>query len=658
MATDTPEWGVPAALRSPDLARRPDASALPSTTSDDFCWWAGVYLGDGYLHHRGPWTSVEIAVDASDTALVDELIRVTDALFGIRMTLANDGYRLTGHGTAALAEFLELNGLGGTARTKRVPGWVFGLPRSERLALVSGFLDSDGYVRNHSTAKDVVVTSASPHLLGDIRELVHLCGIGSSRVIEVSNRHPIDRDRMMTAYHLRLSGNFDQLAPRSPRRAERMHRRAFVHAYRTVKGSDIRAHTSGMLGFVRVESIESVGVEPTYDVEVAGHHNFVAEGFVVHNSEVVYHKNREDLERQGVLFSDMDSAVREHPEIVRKWFGRIIPPNDNKFAALNSAVWSGGSFIYVPPGVTVEMPLQAYFRINAENMGQFERTLIIADEGSKVHYVEGCSAPVYSTDSLHSAVVELVALQGGRITYTTIQNWSNNVYNLVTKRARAEAEAHVEWIDGNIGCLAQGSTVTTPSGPKPIELVVPGEQVLSFDEARGELCFRRVTAKRFSGQQRVREVRLGTRSLRVTDNHPFLSSTYDPDRAKRLGRYALGYVRADALAQAVVPVTSIDYGHPHKLRLPETMTVFRGGNQHASDFVSRRARPVRLAAPEETTDELMWLFGLFVGDGSNERASVELADLLELNGFASGAAAKRLPDWILELPESQRLAFV
>ncbi len=170
-----------------------------------------------------------------------------------------------------------------------------------------------------------------------------------------------------------------------------------------------------------------------------------------YESEVVYHRNREDLQRQGVLFTDMDTAVREHPEVVRKWFGKIVPPNDNKFAALNSAVWSGGSFIYVPPGVKVGLPLQAYFRINAENMGQFERTLIIAGEGSQVHYVEGCSAPVYSSDSLHSAVVELVALEGSRITYTTIQNWSSNVYNLVTKRARAEAEAHVEWIDGNIG---------------------------------------------------------------------------------------------------------------------------------------------------------------------------------------------------------------
>jgi Fe-S cluster assembly protein SufB len=170
-----------------------------------------------------------------------------------------------------------------------------------------------------------------------------------------------------------------------------------------------------------------------------------------YESEVVYHKNREDLAAQGILFSDMDTALRDNEEIVKRFFGTIIPPGDNKFAALNSAVWSGGSFIYVPPGVKVEMPLQAYFRINQENSGQFERTLIIADEGAQVHYIEGCSAPVYTTDSLHSAVVELIALPGSRITYTTIQNWSPNVYNLVTKRARAETEAHVEWIDGNIG---------------------------------------------------------------------------------------------------------------------------------------------------------------------------------------------------------------
>ncbi len=170
-----------------------------------------------------------------------------------------------------------------------------------------------------------------------------------------------------------------------------------------------------------------------------------------YESEVVYHSLREDLAKQGVLFLDTDAALIEHPELFRKYFGKIIPPEDNKFAALNSAVWSGGSFIYVPPGVHIDMPLQAYFRINAENIGQFERTLIIVDEGAEVHYIEGCTAPVYSSESLHSAVVELVALKDAKLRYTTIQNWSADVYNLVTKRAYAHEGALVEWIDGNIG---------------------------------------------------------------------------------------------------------------------------------------------------------------------------------------------------------------
>jgi Fe-S cluster assembly protein SufB len=170
-----------------------------------------------------------------------------------------------------------------------------------------------------------------------------------------------------------------------------------------------------------------------------------------YESESVYHQVNEQLEAQGVQFMDMDTALREHEDIIREYFGTVIPANDNKLAALNSAVWSGGSFVYVPPGVHVEMPLQAYFRINTENMGQFERTLIIADEGSHVHYVEGCTAPTYSSDSLHSAVVELIAKPGARIRYTTVQNWSNNVFNLVTKRAIAQERATVEWVDCNLG---------------------------------------------------------------------------------------------------------------------------------------------------------------------------------------------------------------
>jgi len=170
-----------------------------------------------------------------------------------------------------------------------------------------------------------------------------------------------------------------------------------------------------------------------------------------YDSESVYHNVRQDLESKGVIFMDMDNGLREHPELVKEYFGKVIPYNDNKFAALNTATWSGGSFIYVPPGVHVEMPLQAYFRINTKNMGQFERTLIIVDEGAYVHYVEGCTAPTYSTDSLHSAVVEIVVKEGGRCRYTTIQNWSNNVYNLVTKRAEAYKNATMEWVDANLG---------------------------------------------------------------------------------------------------------------------------------------------------------------------------------------------------------------
>ena len=178
---------------------------------------------------------------------------------------------------------------------------------------------------------------------------------------------------------------------------------------------------------------------------------FLAGVSAQYDSEVVYHSIREDLDKLGVLFGDCDTGLREHPEIFRKYFGTVIPPNDNKFAALNSAVWSGGSFVYVPAGVRVDIPLQAYFRINSDNMGQFERTLIIAEEGAYVHYIEGCTAPNYSSDSLHSAVVEIIAHKDAHVRYTTIQNWSDNVYNLVTKRAVAYQGAKVEWIDGNLG---------------------------------------------------------------------------------------------------------------------------------------------------------------------------------------------------------------
>ncbi len=796
-----------------------------------------------------------------------------------------------------------------------------------------------------------------------------------------------------------------------------------------------------------------------------------------YESEVIYHKVREDLERQGVIFVDPNTALREHEDLFRKYFATIIPPNDNKFSALNSAVWSGGSFIYVPKGVRIEIPLQAYFRINAQNMGQFERTLIIADEDSYVHYVEGCflagarvrtsqgdkpieevrvgdevwtqkgryrpvtetmerpyqgtsytvrlfgdsaselhvteehpllvarrkiahtrndeftpewapvsllkpgdylmvpvpqpeqvtdtghvitvpigrgrhepvekqvtfplepdffrllgyyyaeghvdnehyvslsfhmnervlledaralieryfgeppienkprqngqtlvacstemarafartfgstvydkhvpdfirnapsqhltewvrgawwgdgsyderknmfrynsvssdlayafrdallrlgvaasvnrqeregerqpmyvvvisspwnerfgslvgvqapngkqsgspfhldaqylympirsieideveapvynlsvgedesyvaegvishncTAPTYSSDSLHSAVVEIVVHKNARVRYTTIQNWSKNVYNLVTKRAVAYEGATMEWVDGNLGCLAEGSAVTTPEGIKTIESLEVGDKVLSYDESVGQFCFRNVTAKRFSGMQPVHTVSIGERKLNVTANHPFYSYAYDGDTPKKLGRYRLDYVRADQLKEAIVPRASIEYGMPYKLAAPSLVTEFTSRNQYAVDLTMSRARTARMIPMEYTNDDIMWLFGYWVGDGNidakaaqtagvtryakvgfstpttdrarerllgtmtavidappTERAdghhlawsSKELAEFFALNGFTGKATTKRVPGWVWSLPESQRLAFI
>ena len=263
----------------------------------------------------------------------------------------------------------------------------------------------------------------------------------------------------MTKFRLNALKRFER-KPMLPWFAANMPDIDFDDIYYYIKPTDGQVSDWDMLPEEMKATYEKLGIPEA-------ERKFLAGVTAQYESEVVYHKNRDDLAAQGVLFSSMDQALVDYPDIVREHFGTVIPPGDNKFAALNSAVWSGGSFIYVPPGVHVDMPLQAYFRINAESAGQFERTLIIADEGSSVHYVEGCSAPVYSNDSLHSAVVELIAKPGARIRYTTIQNWSPNVYNLVTKRARAETEATVEWIDGNLGSkLTMKYPAVVMTGPK------------------------------------------------------------------------------------------------------------------------------------------------------------------------------------------------
>ena len=255
---------------------------------------------------------------------------------------------------------------------------------------------------------------------------------------------------------------------------EKLQKLDFDDIYYYIKPTDSQADSWDMVPEAIKDTYEKLGIPEA-------ERSYLAGVTAQYESEVVYHKNREDLEELGVIFCDMDTAVKEHPELVKEYFGTVIPPGDNKFAALNSAVWSGGSFIYVPKNVEVTDPLQAYFRINAENMGQFERTLIIVDEGASVHYIEGCSAPVYTTDALHSAVVEIVVKSNAKCRYTTIQNWSNDVYNLVTKRAQAFANGTMEWIDANIG---SSLTVKYPS----VYLMEPGAhgEVLSVAFANTE----------------------------------------------------------------------------------------------------------------------------------------------------------------------------
>jgi Fe-S cluster assembly scaffold protein SufB len=394
-----------------------------------------------------------------------------------------------------------------------------------------------------------------------------------------------------------------------------------------------------------------------------------------YESESVYHNLKEEWEKLGVIFLDTDSALRQHPDLFREYFGTVVPPEDNKLAALNSAVWSGGSFVYVPEGVKVDIPLQAYFRINAEKAGQFERTLIICEPGSYVHYVEGCTAPVYTTDSLHSAVVEIIVKEGARCRYTTIQNWSKNVFNLVTKRSVAYRDATMEWVDGNLGCLTGDSKVLLNNDVKSISDVEPGDIVYSVD---GELRLTRhkVVAKKHSGRQRVYRLRaVNHREIRATANHPFLTLS------KRGRQLSLGWKRLDQLTPQDCVAIAGDVPDSGVAKVFEPIPI-RGTK--------------RILLPDVSTDDLMWVLGVYVGDGytdrnrvyfavpPRDRAHAKLVELLRtlfgvdvevrggvvrINsvqicgfimslGFVGNARQKRVPGWVCGLPKSQRLAFI
>ncbi len=465
IAKQLPDYGFPHKLNAPVLntvvsitnqfgavwthnyAYKYNAVNLPKQTDSDLMWLFGLFTGDGWIDSAGK--RVSFAIPSTEPELRSELAAVIDKLFGIGVRFENE-YKLTIH-SKAVAGFFAENGFFGKAKSKKLPDWVYGLPREQILAFLGGYLDSDGTVLSGKKSHSAVLTSANPVLLASARILTMHASLQASKVFKVVQKQSFGKPGVQIFYRFTISGSLKDLGSRNPFRFNRFGKTKYVHSFNSARNTTFRKHVSPDLGFAKIDSIEHVGRERVFDITVDSEHNFVAEGFIVHNSEVVYHHLKESLEKQGVVFLDMDSGLREHEEIVKKYFGTVIPTGDNKFAALNTAVWSGGSFVHIPAGVKVEIPLQAYFRINAKNVGQFERTLIVAEPGSFVHYVEGCSAPIYSTDALHSAVVEILALPGSHVRYTTIQNWSSDVYNLVTKRAKAFRDSSVEWIDGNIG---------------------------------------------------------------------------------------------------------------------------------------------------------------------------------------------------------------
>lgn len=408
-----------------------------------------------------------------------------------------------------------------------------------------------------------------------------------------------------------------------------------------------------------------------------------------YESEVVYGSLRKNLADKGVVFLSMDEGLKQYPELVKEYFGKVIPPNDNKFAALNSSVWSGGSFIYIPKGVRVDLPLSAYFRINVANMGQFERTLIIADEGSFVHYIEGCTAPIYSTDSLHSAVVEIIVKRGARVRYTTVQNWSTNVYNLVTKRARVEEEGVMEWVDGNFGCLARSARLLVNNGGyKHINEIQPGDQVCSLDFDTLLPVNKKVVGVRKTGvRQTYRLTTENYREIEATDNHPFLTL-----ERLRLGR-----------------ISKLVWKPLGDLKIGDYVGLVRGNQDDGRSYIinfETTAKRWRLKnkvnIPKESSNSLMWLLGLYMGDGGIEKQvggrshrvsfavpegdrarnrlikeiknvfdckcgykgicvvinSVEVAEFFYSLEIGTTARTKRIPRWIFTLPSDQRLAFI
>lgn len=410
------------------------------------------------------------------------------------------------------------------------------------------------------------------------------------------------------------------------------------------------------------------------------------------DSEVIYGSIKKLLVKQGVIFISMDEALKKHESLVKEYFGTLIPPGDNKFAALNSAVWSGGSFVYVPPGVEVKLPLQAYFRLNSPLAGQFERTLIIASEGSKVHYIEGCTAPAFSSESLHSAVVEIFVGRGARVQYTTVQNWYKTVYNLVTKRARVDEEGEMVWTDFNMGCLTSSSRVFIKSkGALSISQVKAGDYIYSVDINTQQPILAKVLASQKTGTKPVFRLKTeNSRLIEATENHPFLVMSSSSQKK--------GY--SQLLWQ---PLKNIQLG--------DRIAIIRGlpdeGKSRILKFHYEKQGPAKYtkyqpSIPTLTTSNLMWLLGVYLGDGYCEKnkqgifdrvyfavppddrararletvvkeifnipyknkgicltlPSVIVGEFIKYLEFTGSAKTKRIPSWVFSLPRQQKLAFI
>lgn len=425
-----------------------------------------------------------------------------------------------------------------------------------------------------------------------------------------------------------------------------------------------------------------------------------------YEATMAYHNLKQEWEKLGVIFENFDTAIAKYPELVQPYFmSRCVPVNDHTFAALHAAVFSGGTFIYVPPGVKVDLPLQAYFRMNAPGVGQFEHTLIIADEGSDVHYIEGCSAPRYSVSNLHAGCVEVFVKKHARVRYSSIENWSKNTYNLNTKRAIVEEEGVMEWVNGNLGCLTEDAHVfTNPKGPVSIKDLKAGDKVFSWDASRNKIVRAEVKGKIFSGHKATYQIEAGGRSLQATANHPFLSLEHRKNKeTHKKGFFHFVWKSLEQLAVgdivAVVKQLPIS-GQSYPLPAISVDDFVQSNNQYAHfKMSSRYLYNQNLLIPEQTTPELMWFLGILLGDGHVDikQNKINIAthiteeyrdylcalmkrlfnyDVTEKKeryiiinskvlcrlfidiGFAGNADTKRLPSWVFGLPEDQIIALL